>query len=92
MQPVFSKQAAAKRIGVSRAAMDAYHMPHLQAWGIASEVAPRVWAFAEPDLTHYAEYVAAVRERKEAGTLPGNYAYSEWDMQCYIDGEWDSDE
>ncbi|MCB0246528.1 MAG: hypothetical protein KDI12_24150 [Anaerolineae bacterium] len=92
MNQTYGKTTARQRVGVNRAAFDAYHMPHLTEWGIAQEVAPRIWAFAEPDFTHYAEYVAAVRERKEAGTLPGNYQYNEWDMECCASGEWDDEE
>lgn len=89
MNPTYGKQPAAAKLGVSVTAMNQYHMPHLLDWGIAAEVAPRMWAFAEPDFTHYCQYVAAVRERKTAGTLPGDYGYNAWDMECYVSGEWD---
>jgi len=89
MTPTYGKAIAAEKAGVSRQSFDANHMSHLTEWGIAQEVAPRIWAFAEPDFGHYCEYVAKVRNRKDAGTLPGDYGYNEFDMQCYIDGEWD---
>lgn len=89
MTPTYGKTIARQRVGVNRAAFDKSHMPHLLDWGIAQEVAPRIWAFHEPDFTHYCEYVAAVRERKSAGTLPGDYGYNELDMECCTSGEWD---
>ena len=91
MQPTYGKQPAAAKLGVSVTALNRHHMPHLLDWGIATEVAPRMWAFAQPNFGHYCKYVASVRQRKEAGTLPGNYAYSEWDMECCTSGEWDDD-
>ena len=92
MAPTYGKTPAAAKLGVSRQSFDAYHMPHLTEWGIAQGVAPRIWAFTEPDFTHYCEYVAVVRERKDAGTLPGNYHYNEWDRECCTSGEWDDEE
>ena len=91
MSPTYGKTPAAAKLGVSVTALNRHHMPHLLDWGIAQEVAPRMWAFDEPDFSHYCEYVASVRERKEAGTLPGNYQYNEWHMQCVSDGAWDDE-
>lgn len=49
----------------------------------------RSWAFDLRYTQHWAEYIAASRKRKAEGTLPGNYEFSEFDMQCFIGGLWD---
>lgn len=48
-----------------------------------------VWEFDLRYLQHWGGYIAEVRKRREDGQLPGNYEFSEFDMQCFVDGVWD---
>ena len=75
---------------VSRNGYYRFIHPKLVACGVAKEVAPQVWRYAEPELSHWSEYIALVQKRKEAGTLPGNYEYNEMDCWQAAQGEWDA--
>lgn len=78
-------------VKMSRQAFNTSHMLHLVKGGWAvKRFGPRGGVeFDRRYITHWVEYVAAVKQRQAAGAMAKNYEYNEFDMQCYIDGAWD---
>lgn len=65
-------------------------MPHFEKSGFAEKLGGALWVFDLRHTQHWALYVAEVRKRRDAGALPGNYEFSEFDMQNFTDGAWDN--
>lgn len=57
--------------------------------GVPGKKSGGTWEFDRRNLQHWGEYISEVRVRREAGRLPGNYEFSEFDMQCFVDGAWE---
>lgn len=67
-------------------------LPHLRKHGFARSIGEGKRAVLEIDrhyLQHWGRYIAEVRRRKNAGELPGDYEFSESDMQNFIEGAWE---
>jgi hypothetical protein len=73
---------------MSRQTFDEQVLPHLVKSGFAEKHGAS-WAFDKRYLQHWSEYAAEAIKRRADGRLPYHYAYSEGDMQDYIDGAWD---
>jgi len=98
MEPIYGIKAALDLFAsngakMSREAFNEHILPHLikknsegRAW---AEKHGSAWAFDRRYLQHWSEYVAEVRKRRADGRLHYNYAFSEFDMQCFADGAWD---
>jgi hypothetical protein len=97
MTPIYGFPAALELFGAAGAPLSrqAFHtsiLPHLVKSGFARKLGGNghggTWEFDRQYLQHWGEYVAEVQRRKADGRLPGNYGYSEADMQAFIDGAW----